>query len=77
LVVNPKRVRAYAKGLGIRAKTDRLDARVIARAGRGASTGRRGLTAPLASDGEQHFRWGDPGQAHSRRPCGGGPKGQA
>jgi transposase len=33
-VVNPKRVRAYAKGLGIIAKTDRLDARVIARYGR-------------------------------------------
>ena len=32
-VVNPKRVRAYAKALGIRAKTDRLDARVIARYG--------------------------------------------
>jgi transposase len=33
-VVNPKRVRAYAKGLGILAKTDRLDARVNARYGR-------------------------------------------
>jgi transposase len=33
-VVNPKRVRAYARGLGILAKTDRLDARVIARYGR-------------------------------------------
>ena len=32
-VVNPKRVRACAKALGIRAKTDRLDARVIARYG--------------------------------------------
>jgi transposase len=32
-VVNPKRVRAYATALGIRAKTDRLDARVIARYG--------------------------------------------
>src|SRR3712207_6371073 len=32
-VVNPKRVRAYAKALSIRAKTDRLDARVIARYG--------------------------------------------
>jgi transposase len=30
-VVNPKRVRAYARGIGILAKTDRLDARVIAR----------------------------------------------
>lgn len=30
-VVNPKRVRAYARGLGILAKTDRLDAGVIAR----------------------------------------------
>ena len=30
-VVNPKRVRAYARGVGILAKTDRLDARVIAR----------------------------------------------
>jgi transposase len=33
-VVNPKRVRAYAKGLGILVETDRLDARVIARYGR-------------------------------------------
>ena len=32
-VVNPKRVRCYAKALGILAKTDRLDARVIARYG--------------------------------------------
>lgn len=30
-LVNPQRVREYARGLGIRAKTDVLDARVIAR----------------------------------------------
>jgi transposase len=30
-VVNPKRVRAYARGIGLLAKTDRLDAQVIAR----------------------------------------------
>jgi transposase len=30
-VVNPKRVRDFAKGLGLLAKTDRLDARAIAR----------------------------------------------
>ena len=35
------------------------------------------VTAPLASDGEPHFRRGAPAQAHSRRPCGGSPKGQA
>jgi transposase len=32
-VVNPRQVRDYARGLGILAKTDRLDARVIARFG--------------------------------------------
>jgi len=33
-VVNPKRVRDFANGLGILAKTDRIDARVIALFGR-------------------------------------------
>ena len=32
-VVNPRQVRDFARGLGILAKTDRLDARVIARFG--------------------------------------------
>ena len=32
-VVNPRQVRDFAKGLGILAKTDRLDAQVIARFG--------------------------------------------
>jgi transposase len=32
-VVNPRQVRDYARGLGLLAKTDRLDARVIARFG--------------------------------------------
>ena len=36
-VVNPKRVRAYAEGLGQLAKTDRLDARVLARFARDAA----------------------------------------
>jgi transposase len=33
VLINPKQVRDYAKALGIRAKTDRLDARVLARFG--------------------------------------------
>lgn len=36
-VVNPRQVRDFARGLGILAKTDRLDARVIARFGQQAS----------------------------------------
>src|SRR5512135_1751800 len=32
-IVNPKRVRAYAKGIGRLAKTDRVDAQVLARYG--------------------------------------------
>ena len=35
-LVNPRQVRDFARGLGILAKTDRLDARVIARFGEGA-----------------------------------------
>ena len=35
-VVNPRQVRDFARGLGILAKTDRLDARVIARFGQHA-----------------------------------------
>ena len=35
-VVNPRQVRDFARGLGILAKTDRLDARVIARFGQQA-----------------------------------------
>jgi transposase len=36
-VVNPRQVRDFARGLGILAKTDRLDARVIARFGQQAN----------------------------------------
>jgi transposase len=36
-VVNPRQVRDFARGLGILAKTDRLDARVIARFGQQAA----------------------------------------
>ena len=36
-VVNPRQVRDFARGLGILAKTDRLDARVIARFGQHAN----------------------------------------
>jgi transposase len=35
-VVNPRQVRDFARGLGILAKTDRLDAEVIARVGQQA-----------------------------------------
>ena len=35
--VNPRRVRAYAQALGLSAKTDRLDAQVIARFGKAAA----------------------------------------
>ena len=35
-VVNPRQVRDFARGLGVLAKTDRLDARVIARFGQQA-----------------------------------------
>ena len=38
-VVNPRQVRDFARGLGILAKTDRLDARVIARFGQQGSPG--------------------------------------
>ncbi len=37
-VVNPKRVRDFAKALGILAKTDRIDAAVIARFGQQVSS---------------------------------------
>jgi transposase len=37
-VVNPRQVRDFARGLGLLAKTDRLDAQVIARFGQQAST---------------------------------------
>ena len=32
-IVNPKRVRDFARGMGLEAKTDRVDARLIARYG--------------------------------------------
>ena len=32
-IVNPKRVRDFARGMGLEAKTDRVDAKVIARYG--------------------------------------------
>ena len=32
-IVNPKRVRDFARGMGLEAKTDRIDARLIARYG--------------------------------------------
>ena len=32
-IVNPKRVRDFARGIGLEAKTDRVDARLIARYG--------------------------------------------
>ena len=32
-IVNPKRVRDFARGMGLEAKTDRVDAQVIARYG--------------------------------------------
>jgi len=45
-VVNPRQVRDFARGLGILAKTDRLDARVIARFGQQAHP------RPVETDGE-------------------------
>ena len=39
-IVNPKRVRDFARGMGLEAKTDRVDARLIARLWRGDAAGR-------------------------------------
>ena len=50
-VVNPKRVRAYAEGLGQLAKTDRLDARVLALFARDAAP----RPARLLSDREREL----------------------
>ena len=40
-IVNPKRVRDFARGMGLEAKTDRVDARLIARYGEVMPAGRR------------------------------------
>ncbi len=49
-VVNPRQVRDYARGLGLLAKTDRLDARVIARFGEHVRP--RSLERPSAQQAE-------------------------
>lgn len=50
-VVNPTRVREYARALGILAKTDKIDARVIARYARSAKP----LARPPQTDVEEHL----------------------
>ena len=44
-VVNPRQVRDFARSLGQLAKTDRLDARVLAQFGHAALIGVKGLAA--------------------------------
>lgn len=48
VVVNPRQVRDYARGQGILAKTDRIDARVLAGFGRDVRPERRPLPSPEA-----------------------------
>jgi transposase len=52
VVVNPRQVRDFARALGILAKTDRIDARVLAAFGRKVQPPRR----PLPSESLQAFR---------------------
>lgn len=49
-IVNAKRVRDYAKALGIHAKTDKIDARVISLFGTGIQPRERKIGASLLSD---------------------------
>ncbi len=50
-LVNPKRVREFARAIGLLAKTDRLDARLLARFARDAKPARTQLPSP----DEQHL----------------------
>jgi transposase len=52
-VVNPRQVRDFAKGLGILAKTDRIDARVLARFAEAAKPEPRPLPTPEAKELEE------------------------
>lgn len=50
-LVNPRRVREFAKAIGLAAKTDKLDARLLARFGRDAKP----QPTHLPSEGDQHL----------------------
>ena len=80
-IVNPKRVRDFARGMGLEAKTDRVDARLIARYGEvmrpardaGARPGARGAARdpglPPPADRRDHRAHSSSSSICRARPC--------
>jgi transposase len=55
VVINPRQVRAFARAVGQTAKTDAIDARVLAEFGRRVA--QAPPTGPVAHDLRTHIRW--------------------